>query len=254
MLKAEGLWAKGRHADLYDDLTFEAHSGELVLIQADSQLERTAIALTLAGRYKPSGGALEWHHDGYIDQSERSIRHSSELVDSPDITEPEGHMKVRDYVSELVSFSMSAFGRPRSANWLREHDLGDLDNLWIDRLTSEQRTRLVTELAKSNRHARIVVFDSPDRHHNHSVGWIPTLEELAQSEDRERIVIAVVSHISKDWHGTSLVVGDTYYDAHDPQHFEDETAKKDTAEDETAVEEIFEDQTTEDHETEGTEK
>lgn len=232
MLKAEGLRAKGRHADLYDDLSFEAHSGELVLIQADSQLERTAIALTLTGRYKPDGGVLEWHHNGYIDQSERSIRHSSEIVDSPDITEPEGHMKVRDYVSELVSFSMPAFGRPHSAKWLKDRGLEDLDNLWIDRLTSDQRTRLVAQLAKYNRHAKIVVFDSPDRHHNHSVGWIPYLEELAQSQDRERIVIAVVSHISNDWHGTSVVVGDRFDDEHEPLHLSEEpqTEELDTEE------------------------
>ncbi len=50
MLSVDNIWAKGRHTPLFDRTTFSVGEGEVIIVQADSQLERTSLALALTGR------------------------------------------------------------------------------------------------------------------------------------------------------------------------------------------------------------
>lgn len=215
MLVVRDIWASGRHNPLFGPTSFEVEPGEVLIIQADSQLERTALSLTLTGRMKPSGGSVTFE-DPETEQekkvSMKLLRKRSELIDSPNVNEPENHMRVRDYVSEMLSYTMGSLRRPRSAKWLADHDLADLDNLWNEQLTGDQNIRLMSALACSYTHADVLVFDTPSRHLNHTEFWLPYLRRLAEDPDHPRIVIAVVPHISSKWHGKRAVVGDAHQD------------------------------------------
>ena len=209
MLTADDIWARGRHKALFGRTSFTVERGEVILIQADSQIERTSLSLGLTGRLKLSGGTLSWDHRSPV--SLRHLRSISDIIDSPEVTAPEVHMRVHDYVSEMLSYSLPFFGRPRASHWLEQNDLGELDRLWTEQLTGEQNIRLMSALAAHTR-SDLLVFDTPSRHLDHTRMWLPYLQELAENEDDPRAVIAVVPHISESWDGKTAVVGDAHED------------------------------------------
>lgn len=213
MLRVDNIWAKGRHHALFGRTTFSVGGGEVIIVQADSQMERTSLGLALTGRLPLSGGEICWSAGDEEPQpiSIKKLRRISDIVDSPDVTAPEQHMRVHDYVSEMLSYNLPVFGRSRAGRWLKEHGLEDLDGLWMDELDGEMNIELMAALAQSSP-SDLLVFDTPSRHLNHTRMWLPFLEELANDEDRPRTVVAIVPHISGDWHGARAVVGSVHMD------------------------------------------
>ena len=208
MLSVDNIWAKGRHTPLFDRTTFSVGEGEVIIVQADSQLERTSLALALTGRLPLSGGTISWSEGDEEPRriSMKRLRALSSVVDSPDVTAPEQHMRVHDYVSEMLSYNLPIFGRSRASRWLATHDLEELDGLWMDEISGEMNIELMTALAKYDP-SDLLVFDTPSRHLNHTYMWLPYLEELAADENHPRTVVAIVPHISESWHGPRAVVG-----------------------------------------------
>lgn len=213
VLRVDNIWAKGRHHALFGRTTFSVGGGEVIIVQADSQMERTSLGLALTGRLPLSGGEICWSAGDEEPQpiSMKKLRRISDIVDSPDVTAPEQHMRVHDYVSEMLSYNLPIFGRSRAGRWLKEHGLEDLDGLWMDELDGEMNIELMAALAQSSP-SDLLVFDTPSRHLNHTRMWLPFLEELANDEDRPRTVVAIVPHISGDWHGARAVVGSVHMD------------------------------------------
>ena len=213
VLRVDNIWAKGRHHALFGRTTFSVGGGEVIIVQADSQMERTSLGLALTGRLPLSGGEICWSAGDEEPQpiSMKKLRRISDIVDSPDVTAPEQHMRVHDYVSEMLSYNLPIFGRSRAGRWLKEHGLEDLDGLWMDELDGEMNIELMAALAQSSA-SDLLVFDTPSRHLNHTRMWLPFLEELANDEDRPRTVVAIVPHISGDWHGARAVVGSVHMD------------------------------------------
>ena len=208
MLSVDNIWAKGRHTPLFDRTTFSVGEGEVIIVQADSQLERTSLALALTGRLPLSGGTISWSEgdDEPRPISMKRLRALSSVVDSPDVTAPEQHMRVHDYVSEMLSYNLPIFGRSRASRWLAERGLEELDGLWMDEISGEMNVELMAALAQHSP-SDLLVFDTPSRHLNHTYMWLPYLEELAADEDHPRTVVAIVPHISESWHGARAVVG-----------------------------------------------
>lgn len=213
MLSVDNIWAKGRHTPLFDRTTFSVGEGEVIIVQADSQLERTSLALALTGRLPLSGGTISWSKgdDEPRPISMKRLRALSSVVDSPDVTAPEQHMRVHDYVSEMLSYNLPIFGRPRASRWLAERGLEELDGLWMDEISGEMNIELMAALAKHSP-SDLLVFDTPSRHLNHTRMWLPFLEELASDEERPRTVVAIVPHISESWRGARAVVGSVHMD------------------------------------------
>lgn len=213
MLSVDNIWAKGRHTPLFDRTTFSVGEGEVIIVQADSQLERTSLALALTGRLPLSGGTISWSEgdDEPRPISMKRLRALSSVVDSPDVTAPEQHMRVHDYVSEMLSYNLPIFGRSRASRWLAERGLEDLDGLWMDEISGEMNIELMAALAQASP-SDLLVFDTPSRHLNHTYMWLPYLEELAADEDHPRTVVAIVPHISESWHGARAVVGSVHMD------------------------------------------
>ena len=213
MLSVDNIWAKGRHTPLFDRTTFSVGEGEVIIVQADIQLERTSLALALTGRLPLSGGTISWSEgdDEPRPISMKRLRALSSVVDSPDVTAPEQHMRVHDYVSEMLSYNLPIFGRSRASRWLAERGLEDLDGLWMDEISGEMNIELMAALAQHSP-SDLLVFDTPSRHLNHTYMWLPYLEELAADEDHPRTVVAIVPHISESWHGARAVVGNVHMD------------------------------------------
>lgn len=213
MLRVNNIWAKGRHHALFGRTSFSVNQGEVIIIQADSQMERTSLGLALTGRLPLSGGEIFWSAGDGEPQpiSMKKLRRISDIVDSPDVTAPEQHMRVHDYVSEMLSYNLPIFGRSRASRWLKERGLEDFDGLWMDELDGEMNIELMTALAQASP-SDLLVFDTPSRHLNHTYMWLPYLEELAADEDRPRTVVAIVPHISESWHGARAVVGSVHMD------------------------------------------
>ena len=207
MLKVDNIWAKGRHKALFGRTSFTVERGEVILVQADSQLERTALALGLTGRLPLNGGTIGWGSQERT--SKYRLRRLSDIIDSPEVTAPESHMRVHDYVSEMLSYSQPMFGRPRATRWLKERGMEELDKLWTEEMTGEKNLELMLALAEHSG-SPLLVFDTPSRHFNHTRMWLPQLVELAENEDNPRAVIAIVPHISESWHGKRAVVGDSH--------------------------------------------
>lgn len=84
MLSVRQLHVKGRRDDLLPPTSLQARRGELVLVSGARQDQRTALALTLSGRMKPSSGELLW--DG--EAKTKRLRSASSLVDSPGSMSP----------------------------------------------------------------------------------------------------------------------------------------------------------------------
>ena len=213
MLSVDNIWAKGRHTPLFDRTTFSVGEGEVIIVQADSQLERTSLALALTGRLPLSGGTISWSEgdDEPRPISMKRLRALSSVVDSPDVTAPEQHMRVHDYVSEMLSYNLPIFGRSRASRWLAERGLEELDSLWMDEISGEMNIELMAALAQHSP-SDLLVFDTPSRHLNHTYMWLPYLEELAADEDHPRTVVAIVPHISESWRGARAVVGSVHMD------------------------------------------
>ena len=213
MLRVDNIWAKGRHHALFGRTSFSVNQGEVIIIQADSQMERTSLGLALTGRLPLSGGEIFWSAGDGEPQpiSMKKLRRISDIVDSPDVTAPEQHMRVHDYVSEMLSYNLPVFGRSRASRWLKERGLEDLDGLWMDELDGEMNIELMAALAQASP-SDLLVFDTPSRHLNHTYMWLPYLEELATDEDRPRTVVAIVPHISESWQGARAVVGSVHMD------------------------------------------
>lgn len=211
MLRVDNIWAKGRHHALFGRTSFSVNQGEVIIIQADSQMERTSLGLALTGRLPLSGGEIFWSAGNGEPQpiSMKKLRRISDIVDSPDVTAPEQHMRVHDYVSEMLSYNLPIFGRSRAGRWLKERGLEDLDGLWMDELDGEMNIELITALGQSSP-SDLLVFDTPSRHLNHTRMWLPFLEELAGDEEHPRTVVAIVPHISESWRGARAVVGSVH--------------------------------------------
>lgn len=196
---------QGRHDQLVEETSLEVDRGELLLVVADTQLERTAIALMLSGRMSPSAGTVTWSGARQI----KELRTHSALIDSPEVNEPEAHLKVRDVASEDLSLVPGPFWRrPHSKKWLAKHGFDHLAGSWIDTIDPLVRIKILTQLALENHSTDCLVFDSPDRHGIAEPTWLETLEELTLTR-RQLAVIAVVSRVPDSWEGPVAFVGQT---------------------------------------------
>ncbi len=210
VLSALELHVAGRHQELLPATSLEAPRAALLLVQGNGQQTRTALALTLTGRMKPTSGTVHWGHDADITH----LRRHSALIDAPDVNEPEQHLSVKDLTAEDLALVPRKFrGRTRPTAWLDKHGHADIARKWVDELAPEPRLRLLTDLALANADVDVLVVDSPDRHSADPQDWLPFLQRLADGSarpDGERglTVIATVAAIPDHWHGAVAQVGD----------------------------------------------
>lgn len=204
MLSVQQLHVKGRRDDLLPPTSLRAGRGELLLVAGGRQDQRTALALSVSGRMKPTGGRVEW------DASERTktLRLASTLVDSPGVNEPEQHLSVRDLVTEDLALIPRRYrGALRSKPWLTANNFADVAGLWIEQLPPNRRLELLTALALANPQTDLLVVDSPDRNSAQVSDWLPRLEEAAHDGGRPLAVVVTVAALPAGWTGPAAVIG-----------------------------------------------
>ncbi|GAC1492727.1 MAG: ABC transporter ATP-binding protein [Pseudarthrobacter sp.] len=204
MLSAQQLHVKGRRDELLPPTSLSVSRGELLLLTADRQDQRTALALTISGRMKPSGGLVIWAGSSRT----KALRLASALVDSPGVNEPEQHLSVRDLVTEDLALVPRRYrGALLSKPWLKVNRFEDIADLWTEQLPAGKRMELLTALALANPHTDLLVVDSPDRHSASAADWLPRLEALAYDGGRPLAVVATVTALPASWTGPAAVIG-----------------------------------------------
>ena len=202
------LSVNGRRDELLHATSLQVRRGELLLVFGTRQDQRTALALALSGRLKPSGGHFEWDGKEWDGSSKiKTLRQASAVVDSPGVNEPEQHLSVRDLVTEDLALIPRHYrGSPPSRAWLKVNRFEDIAGLWTEQLPAARRIELLTALALANPQTDLLVVDSPDRHGDPG-DWLPRLEELAFDAGRPLAVVATVMSLPAGWTGPAAAIG-----------------------------------------------
>lgn len=198
MLIVQQLRVKGRHFDLVPPTSLQAASGSLLLVSGELQTQRTALALTLSARMKPSGGKISWDGSSTLGH----LRKRSALIDSPGVNEPEQHLSVKDLVTEDLALLPRRYrGIRRGSDWIKVNAFEDIANVWVDEVPAARRLGLLCALALANPEVDLLLADSPDRHCSDPNDWLPQLEALAQDPGRPLCIIATATSIPAQWTG-----------------------------------------------------
>lgn len=219
MLTTNHLHIDGRHHTLLPATTLEARRGELLLVQADGQERRTALALALTGRMKPDAGSVALGHDDSL----AGLRRRSAIVDAPDVNAPEHHLTVRSLAAEDLALVPVKFrDRTRPTEWLVRNGFSDILKMWIEEVEPGRLLHLQLALAIADQGVELVVVDSPDRHTSDDDAWLPLLTRLAAGElhegpgtapdaeepPRPLMVVGVVARFPTQWDGPAVVAGE----------------------------------------------
>ena len=210
MLSVQQIHVKGRRDPLLPATSLQVSRGELLLAVGHRQDHRTALALTLSGRMKPTAGLADWDNN----RQTRGLRMVSALIDAPGVNEPEQHLTVRDLVTEDLALIPRRFrGALLSGPWLKVNRFEDIADLWTEQLAPARRLELLTALALANPRTDLLVVDSPDRHTADDAGWLPRLRQLASDAGRRLAVVATVGAVPPSWTGPSARIGNAAADA-----------------------------------------
>ena len=209
MLRVHQLSVNGRRDELLPATSLQAGRGDLLLVAGNRQDQRTALALALSGRLKPSGGHFEWDGTEWDGSARiKTLRQASAVVDAAGVNEPEQHLSVRDLVTEDLALVPRRYRGPLlSKPWLKVNRFEDIAGLWTEQLPAARRFELLTALALANPHTDLLVVDSPDRHGPDPADWLPRLESLAYDAGRPLAVVATVMSVPACWTGPVVSIG-----------------------------------------------
>ncbi|QUH00627.1 hypothetical protein HUO13_07165 [Saccharopolyspora erythraea] len=198
---AEGVEVTGAHGPLLQRTSLRVHGGQLLLVAGDSEIARTALALTVAGRLAPTAGTVRL--DGAITPS--GLREAVAVVDAPDVTEPEPTVSVRTVVAEGLSFAGLGSRRSRVRTWLAAHDADQHERERFENLPALVRTRLLVDLSRAAG-PRALVLDSPDRHGGDPAGWYSLARR--QAERGIAVVVACSTHSALRLQAPHALIGE----------------------------------------------
>ena len=181
------LSVNGRRDELLPATSLQVGRGELLLVSDKRQSQRTALALALSGRLKPSAGHFEWDGAEWDGSARiKTLRQASAVVDSPGVNEPEQHLSVRDLVTEDLALIPRRYrGSLLSKPWLKVNRFEDIAGLWTEQLPAARRLELLTALALTNPHTDLLVVDSIQTVHDpdvaSSAGSVTQVRACAQA-------------------------------------------------------------------------
>ncbi|WP_367137099.1 hypothetical protein [Saccharothrix sp. HUAS TT1] len=184
-LHARRVGVNGPHGPLLKPTSLLVEPGGLVLVAGDPGAGHTALGLVLSGRMRPSTGE--------VSPSAAELREHVVLVDSPDVSEPEGSLTLAGVVGEELAVNGARSGRRAVADWLVERGAEEHLDRRFEQVPAATRCALMLELAAGRPGATALVLDSPDRYHGDPAGWW----ELARGQVApDRSVIALCTTTS----------------------------------------------------------
>ncbi|RJQ77598.1 hypothetical protein D5S17_14285 [Pseudonocardiaceae bacterium YIM PH 21723] len=166
-IRADQVAVRSKHGAILPSTTLRIKSGMVLLAAGQTALNRTALALTMAGRLKPTSGELLIDGERKLSKLRRHVS----LVDVPGVSSPEDNMPLCEAVAEELCLARRASGRKQVAAWLAARGVEELAKARVDALDGETRTRLFTELAAARPHTEGLILDSPDRLATQPVDW-----------------------------------------------------------------------------------
>lgn len=165
--------------------TLRYASGELTLVEAETEERPTVLGLIASGRMRPAAG--EVRIDGTADAAR--LRRSVALVDAPAVSEPPAGVTLAGVASEELMFAGRWGSRRSVAAVLDELGAASDAGTRMADLAPATRVRLLTELALLRPGVAGLVVVSPDRHGGEPTAWHAHLAALA---DRGIAVLAVI--------------------------------------------------------------
>jgi ATPase subunit of ABC transporter with duplicated ATPase domains len=171
-IRAERVGVDGPHGPLLQPTSLSVRAGELALVTGEPGHGHTTLALALAGRIRPSHGAVTV--DGRADAA--ALRKQVALVDAPDVNEPEDGLKLADAISEELAYP----GRKAVRQWLDERAASEYASERVENVPAEVRTRLLVEAAASRPGITALMIAKPDRHTSDPSSWWPLAVRQAE--------------------------------------------------------------------------
>ncbi|WP_139653660.1 ATP-binding cassette domain-containing protein [Raoultibacter phocaeensis] len=202
-IEAHGLELKTLAGYAYQGVDLEVRRGELACVRGRNGSGKTALLLTLAGRMKPTGGALTV---GGIELP----RHRSKVARKVGLGIFAGLNDLQDSLTAAyaVEAEFELFGRkPRReeiAAYLRAWDIGDVSDVRIKDLTAEKSTQLGIALAFVGEPEAVVIDDVEDQlTMSQSEGLMKLLRRSAKEQDAA-VVVGVVERELADMADTAI--------------------------------------------------
>lgn len=166
---------KGAGARILEATTVAVSSGEVSLVQAETEQRPTVLGLIASGRMRPDSG--EVLVDGA--PNTRRLRRVCALVDAPIVSEPDANVPAVGVVTEELMFAGRRANPISARRWMSEHDCDDLAGVPIGQVEPSRRIRLLCELAASRPGIEALVLVSPDRHGGRPGAWWRVAEDIA---------------------------------------------------------------------------
>lgn len=166
-------------------VTLAYASGELTLVEAETEERPTVLGLIASGRMRPAAG--EVRIDGVADSAR--LRRSVALVDAPAVSEPPPGVTLAGVVAEELMFAGRWGSRRQVATALAELGAASEADSRMADLAPATRVRLLAELALLRPGVEGLVVVSPDRHGGEPAAWHA---HLAAITERGVAVLAVI--------------------------------------------------------------
>lgn len=150
-------------------------SGRAVFAEAETAQRPTVLGLVVTGHMRPDGGEVTI--DGVAEA--RRLRRALALVDAPDVSEPNGDVRLSAVVAEELMFAGRPCGPRAVRRALDRFGLADRARTPMADLDPGPRVRVLCELALRRPGVEGIVLVSPDRHGGDPEEWWRIACEIA---------------------------------------------------------------------------
>lgn len=168
-----------------------AAPGRPGVVAVETEQTPVIASLVAGGRMAADTGRLLV--DGHEDAAR--VRRSVALVDTPGVAEPFPVMSVRRIVREELAFAGERGGRDAVDTVIDTLGLTTYADTHVQRIPTQDRVRLLVELALLRHGVEGLVVTTPERHGGHVEDWFAVLLDVAR---RGVAVLLVTSKASAE--------------------------------------------------------
>jgi ABC-2 type transport system ATP-binding protein len=145
------------------------------ILAVETEQAPVLASLVAGGRMQPDSGRVLL--DGHEDAA--ALRRTVALVDTPGIAEPFPVMTLRRIVREELAFAERRPAREHVDTVLDELGMSAYADTHVQRVPTDVRVRLLTELALLREGVTALVITSPERHGGVVADWFAVVRDVA---------------------------------------------------------------------------